>query len=156
LHSNGFALARKALDRVPKKPSIDLGEPLTDAILRPTRIYTKPILAVLARYRRKRVVRAMAHITGGGLEGNVPRVIPKDCDIQINRKSWPIPPIFQLIQSAGVARDEMFRVFNMGIGFVIVVRRSFARSIAAFLEKRGETVYHIGSIRRGSGRLIWR
>ncbi|HUN81579.1 MAG TPA: phosphoribosylformylglycinamidine cyclo-ligase [Phycisphaerae bacterium] len=156
VHSNGYALARKAVASLPRKAVEVLGEPLADALLRPTRIYAKPIMALLTKYRRKRVVRAMAHITGGGLPGNVPRVIPEDCDIQLKRKSWPIPPIFRLIQSAGVSQQEMFRVFNMGIGFVLVVRRPFAKSIADFLEKRGEKVYHIGVIRRGSGRLIWR
>ncbi|MBI5764834.1 MAG: phosphoribosylformylglycinamidine cyclo-ligase [Planctomycetes bacterium] len=156
LHSNGYALARKALASLPTQAKVQLGEPLIDAALRPTRIYVKSIQALLRFYRRKRVVKAMAHITGGGLAGNVPRVIPANCDVQLSRKSWPIPPIFRLIQSAGVAQAEMFRVFNMGIGFVVVVRRAFADTVAAFLEKSGERVYRIGTIRRGSGRLIWR
>lgn len=158
IHSNGYALARKALARLPKRGRllVDLGEPLAEAAMRPTRIYAKPIRSLLAKYRRKRVVRAMAHITGGGLPGNVPRAIPANCDVQLTRKSWPIPPIFRLIQRAGIADEEMFRVFNMGIGFVLVVRRAFARSVTAFLEKNGETVYRIGVIRRGEGQLIWR
>ncbi len=158
VHSNGYALVRKALaklkgrDRLP----VDLGEPLADAVMRPTRIYVKAVLALLKRYRRKRIVRAMAHITGGGLEGNVPRVIPKDCDVQLTRGSWPIPPIFKLIQKAGVEEAEMYRVFNMGIGYVLVVRPAFARSAAALLKRQGESVHRIGVIRRGEGRLIWR
>ncbi|MEK6644087.1 MAG: phosphoribosylformylglycinamidine cyclo-ligase [Planctomycetota bacterium] len=156
IHSNGYALARKALASLPKKPRVDLGEPLVDAVLRPTRIYAKSIQALLKRYRQKRIVRAMAHITGGGLEGNVPRVVPKNCDVHVVRKSWPVPPIFRLIQSAGVASAEMYRVFNMGIGYVLVVRRTFAESVTDFLEKQGETVYRIGTIRRGSGNLVWR
>lgn len=156
IHSNGYALARKALASLPKKPKVQLKEPLADAILRPTRIYARSIQALLKSFRRKNVVKAMAHITGGGLEGNVPRVIPANCDAQLSRKSWSVPPIFQLIQSAGVSQAEMFRVFNMGIGFVVVVRRAFADTVAAFLEKQGETVYRIGTIRRGSGRLTWR
>ena len=157
LHSNGYALARKALAKFGKKKlPIDLGEPLADAALRPTRIYVKPVLSVLRKYRRKRVVRAMAHITGGGLEGNVPRVISKKCDVVLKRGSWPIPPIFKLVQKAGVAQREMYRVFNMGIGFVVVVRPMFADSVAALLKKQGESVHKIGFIRAGSGRLVWR
>jgi phosphoribosylformylglycinamidine cyclo-ligase len=98
----------------------------------------------------------MAHITGGGLPGNIPRVIPTGCDVLLSKQAWPVPPIFRLLQSTGIAEDEMFRVFNMGIGFVLVVRRAFARSVAAFLTRHGETVYRLGTIRRGSGRLLWR
>ncbi len=158
LHSNGYALARKALASFAKggKLPVDLGEPLADAALRPTRIYVKSVLAVLGKYRRKRVLRAMAHVTGGGLEGNLPRVLPSDCDVQIQKASWPVPPIMQLIRKAGVAEGEMYRVFNMGIGFVMVVRPAFAAGITAILEKQGEKVYRIGVIRRGNGRLVWR
>lgn len=158
LHSNGYALARKALARFPKSARLPvaLGEPLVDAVLRPTRIYVKSILAVLQKYRRKRVIRAMAHITGGGLEGNIPRVIPRDCDVALKRGSWPIPPIFQLVQSAGVDEAEMYRVFNMGIGYVVIVRPLFANSVMHLLTKQGEKVYRIGVIRRGGGRLVWR
>lgn len=158
VHSNGYALVRKALAELKKRDRlpVDLGEPLEDAVLRPTRIYVKPVLNLLKKYRRKRVVRAMAHITGGGLEGNVPRVIPKNCDVQLTRESWPIPPIFKLIQKAGVAEEEMYRVFNMGIGYVLIVRPAFAKSAAALLKRDGEAVYRIGTIRRGEGRLVWR
>ncbi len=157
LHSNGYALARKALASLPKgKLPVDLGEPLEDAALRPTRIYVQSVLAVLRKYRRKRVVRAMAHITGGGLEGNIPRVISKKCDVVLKRDSWPIPPIIQLIRKAGVAEAEMYRVFNMGIGFVLVVRPTFADSVMEILRKQGESVYRIGTIRAGTGRLLWR
>ena len=98
----------------------------------------------------------MAHITGGGLPGNVPRVVPKDCDVVLRRKSWPVPAVFQLLQKLGVGRDEMYRVFNMGIGYVLIVRPSFARSVMGQLERLGETAYRIGTIRRGSGKLTWR
>lgn len=158
IHSNGYALARKALARVPRgdRTTAELGEPLIDAALRPTRIYVKPILEALRKYRRKRPIRAMAHITGGGLEGNLPRVIPSNCDVQISRGSWPVPPIFKLLRKTGIAEGEMFRVFNMGIGFVLVVRPVFAASIQKLLERRGESVHRIGVIRRGSGKLVWR
>lgn len=158
IHSNGYALVRKLIARLPKREPlpVDLGEPLMDALLRPTRIYVKPVLAVLNRYHRKRVVRAMAHVTGGGLEGNVTRVIPSKCDVWLSRKSWPAPPIFRLLQALGVDEAEMYRVFNMGIGFVMIVRPAFATSIMKQLTAYGETVYPIGTIREGIGKLIWR
>lgn len=158
IHSNGFALVRKLLARLPKsdQPPVDLGEPLLDAVLRPTRIYVKSILSVLGRYRRKRVIRAMAHITGSGLPGNVPRVIPADCNVVLTKGSWPIPPVFKLLQKLGVDETEMYDVFNMGIGFVLVVAPAFADSVKTQLEKCGEKVYRIGSIREGKGELIWK
>ncbi len=167
LHSNGFSLVQAALEKLEKNKRRKgarfadeaaklLGEPLADALLRPTRIYVKPILDLLARYRRKRVVRAMAHITGGGLPGNVPRVIPENCDVVIHRRSWPVPPIFGLIQQAGIEAGEMYQVFNMGIGFVLVVRPAFAGAVMRHLEKLGERPYAIGRIRRGSGQVVWR
>ena len=158
IHSNGYALVRKLIARIPRRGPlpIEIGEPLEDALLRPTRIYVRSIRELLKRYRRKRIVRGMAHITGGGLPGNVPRVVPKDCDVVLRRKSWPIPAVFQLLEILGVGRDEMYRVFNMGIGYVLIVRPSFARSVMGQLERLGETAYRIGTIRRGSGKLIWR
>jgi phosphoribosylformylglycinamidine cyclo-ligase len=158
VHSNGYALVRKAIARLPKngKMPVDLREPLADAVLRPTRIYAKSILAVLRKYRRKRPIRAMAHITGGGIEGNLPRVIPKNCDVHMTRGSWPIPPVFKLIAKLGVKQDEMYRVFNMGIGYICVVRAAFAKSVMRMLDKSGERVYPIGVIRRGRGELVWR
>ena len=167
LHSNGYSLVRKALSRLPKSAlrgdtakgrgrlPVDLGEPLVDAVLRPTRIYVQPILKLLSAYRRKQVVRAMAHITGGGLAGNIARVIPNNCDVHLSRNNWPVPPVFRLIQELGVDQEEMYRVFNMGIGFVLIVRPAFARSVARRLDKLGETVYRLGTVRRGKGRLTW-
>ncbi|MCG8407127.1 MAG: phosphoribosylformylglycinamidine cyclo-ligase [Phycisphaerales bacterium] len=160
LHSNGFSLVRKAIRPRSKKSRLAaerlLGEPLAEALLRPTRIYVKPILKLLASYRRKRVIRAMAHITGGGLADNLLRVIPKDCDVHLSRKWPPIPPIFRLIQKCGVSKKEMDRVFNMGIGYVLVVRPAFAESILRRLNRLGESAYRIGTIRRGQGRLLRR
>ena len=157
-HANGYALVGKLLARLPKagRLPVDLGEPLIDAVLRPTRIYVESILGLLKRYRRKRIVRAMAHVTGGGLSGNLPRVLPQDCDAYISRKAWPVPPSFRLLGHLGVDEEEMYRVFNMGIGFVLVVRPAFAASVTGHLTKAGETVYRLGTIRKGSGRFIWR
>jgi len=164
LHSNGYTLVRKVLARIGRagagqQPTEQarglLDEPLMDAVLRPTRIYVQSILSLLKRYRRKRVVRAMAHITGGGLPGNVPRVIPEDCDVHITRGSWPVPPVFGMLEHSGVNEEEMYRVFNMGIGFVLVVRPAFAQSVTGHLQRFGETVYRIGIVRRGSGKLVY-
>jgi len=129
----------------------ELGEILGDALLRPTRIYVKTIVALLKKYKVKKVVKAMAHITGGGLVGNIPRVIGPDLDIVLQKK-WPIPPIFPFLQNLGpVAEEEMYRVFNMGIGYVLVVAPSFTRSIMSHLRKMGEKPYFIGKIKRGDG-----
>jgi phosphoribosylformylglycinamidine cyclo-ligase len=163
VHSNGFALVRRLLERLPDKeplppsvakPPIATRGEFIERLLCPTRIYTKPVLQVLKRYRRKRVVRAMAHITGGGLEGNVPRVVPTNCDVCVSRTAWTVPAVFQVLQRIGVEEEEMYRVFNMGIGFVLVVRPAFAESVAEQLTRLGETVFQIGSIREGTGKLV--
>lgn len=159
LHSNGFSLVRAALERLPKEKTplpVDLGESIEDAVLRPTRIYVKPVLSLLKSYRRKRVIVAMAHITGGGLEGNIPRVIPDGHNVVLRRGSWPVPPVFRLIQALGVDEEEMYRVFNMGIGYVLVVKPAFADHVLRHLSRSGEAPYVIGSIRRGRGQLTWK
>ena len=157
LHSNGFSLVRRiCFDQADLKVDahIDtLGETLGDALLRPTRIYVRSILGLQRRYRVKKVIKAMAHITGGGLIGNVPRVIPPDCDVIIQQK-WDIPPIFNFLQELGpVDTEEMYRVFNMGIGYVLVVAPSFTRSIMAHLRKLGETPYFLGKVKKGTGQV---
>lgn len=127
LHSNGFSLARKAVfeagglgidDHVP-----ELGGTVGQALLTPTRIYVRPILSVLSRKRGRNAIRGMAHITGGGIAGNVERILPAGCRIEIDRGAWEPPAVFAWIAQLGdIDREEMFRVFNMGIGFVLVVR----------------------------------
>ena len=161
LHSNGFGLARRALldragyrltDRPPQLDGCTLGEEM----LKPTRIYVRPVLKVLSGYRVKKVVKAMAHITGGGLVGNLPRVVPKGLTVRIKRESWPVPTIFKLIADRGpVDQIEMTRVFNMGIGFVMIVSRHFAEPIANRLRKMGERVYEIGKVRKGGPEIQW-
>ena len=97
----------------------------------------------------------MAHITGGGLVGNIPRVLPKDCNATIRKSSWPRHDVFTFLQEAGpVEEAEMFRVFNMGIGFVLVVAEDFAESIAAKLRRFGEKVYRIGRVTTGTGKVV--
>ena len=131
LHSNGYGLARKVVfDRaglkVDDRPAELEGASVGEELLQPTRIYVKSVLSVLDRYRVKKVVRGLAHITGSGLQGNLPRILPKGLTVRVKR-DWPIPPIFRLIQQRGPVDDiEMFRVFNMGVGFVMIVAADFA------------------------------
>jgi len=158
LHSNGYSLVRQiCFDQADLKVDdyIDeLSETLGEALLRPTRIYVRPIVSLLKKYRVKKIVKAMAHITGGGLVGNIPRVIGDDCDVVIKRK-WKVPAIFRFLQKLGpVEEKEMYRVFNMGIGYVLVVRPKFTRSIMAHLRKSGEKPYFLGKIRRGTGMVV--
>ncbi len=132
------------------------GATVGDVLLEPTRIYVRSVLKLLGRYRVKRVVHAMAHITGGGLVGNLPRVLPGDRDAILKKTSWPRPPVFSFLQDEGpVAEEEMFRVFNMGIGFVLVVAEDFAHSIAERLSKVGETVFTLGHIGTGTGKVVF-
>jgi phosphoribosylformylglycinamidine cyclo-ligase len=138
-HSNGYSLIRRILQRDPRAP-FDL--------LEPTRIYVKPVLALLESVP----VKGLAHITGGGIVGNVPRILPAGSKAVIRKASWPRPPVFQWLQQAGgVAEDEMWRVFNCGIGMVAIVARSHAKAAAEHLRRSGETIYEIGSIEAGAG-----
>ena len=137
-HSNGYSLIRKILERA--KPEFDL--------LEPTRIYVKPILKLLETVP----VKGLAHITGGGITGNVPRALPENTLARIRKDSWPRPPVFQWLQRTGnVAEDEMFRVFNCGIGMVLVLSKDHVKQAAEVLRAAGETVYDIGTIEKGSG-----
>ena len=131
------------------------GQKIEDVLLEPTRIYVKPIIKLLSQYKVKKVVHAMAHITGGGLVGNIPRVLPKNCNALIKKTTWQVHPIFQFLQQAGpVEEEEMYRVFNMGIGYVLIVATDFANSIADKLKRFGEKVYKIGTIIPGSGKVV--
>jgi phosphoribosylformylglycinamidine cyclo-ligase len=160
IHSNGFSLARHICFKQQKLKVTDVinelgGGTIGDALLEPTRIYVKPIVKLLSQYKVKKVVRAMAHITGGGLVGNIPRVLPKYCNAVIKKSSWPVPKIFDYLQKAGpVEEGEMFRVFNMGIGYVLIVAPDFAVSITKKLKKYGEKVYNIGTIQTGTGKVV--
>jgi len=160
LHSNGYSLVRNicfkkaGLKMTDTLDELD-GAALGDILLEPTRIYVRPIVKLLSQYKVKRVVHGMAHISGGGLPGNIPRVLPKDCDAVIKKSNWPKHKIFTFLQGAGpVEEAEMFRVFNMGIGFVLIVAEDFANSIKKKLIKYGEQVYKIGRITTGTGKVI--
>lgn len=157
IHSNGYTLVRKLFfereKMSPDRHVEELGCNLGDELLKPTRIYVRPVLSVLSKYRRKRVVTGMAHITGGGLPGNVARILPGDCDAVIRLSRWKVPPVFKLMVRLGVSRAEMYRVFNMGIGFVLAVRPTFAGAIVERFRRLGETPYKLGYVRRGTGRV---
>lgn len=160
LHSNGFSLVRNILFKKHKLKVTDTIDDLDDAqlgdvLLEPTRIYVKPITKLLSGYKVKKVVHAMAHITGGGLVGNIPRVLPSDCNAVLKTNSWEVPNIFRFLQEKGpVEEPEMYRVFNMGIGFVLIVSADFADAIERKLTRYGETVYRIGSITKGSQQVV--
>jgi len=160
LHSNGYSLVRNVcfkkakLKMAGRIDELD-GQVLGDVLLEPTRIYVRAMVKLLSQYKVKRVVHGMAHITGGGLVGNIPRVLPKDCNAVIKKSSWPIPEIFNFLQKKGpIKKTEMFRVFNMGIGFVLIVAEDFADSIAKKLIRYGEKVYRIGRITTGAGKVV--
>jgi phosphoribosylformylglycinamidine cyclo-ligase len=138
-HSNGFSLIRKILER--SKP--DAG--LLDAIMEPTRIYVKPVLALIETVP----VKGLAHITGGGITENVPRVLQKNLLAKIRKSAWPRPELFSWLQREGnVAEDEMHRVFNCGIGMVMIVDAADAKRAALALRASGETVYEIGVVEK--------
>jgi phosphoribosylformylglycinamidine cyclo-ligase len=150
LHSNGYSLVRRVVfERLRLGPADILpgaGRTVADELLEPTRIYVKPVLGVLGAVP----VRAMAHVTGGGLTGNLPRVLPPGCRARIDRSAWPVPPVFALIQEAGgVPESEMRRTFNMGVGYAIVVPPEAAREAAALLAAAGERVFDIGAVVAG-------
>ena len=153
-HSNGYTLIRRLVARRNlQKPLDELGESLADALMKPTRIYVSAIRRVLAGYRVKRVITAMAHITGGGLPENVGRILPPDCDAVIDTDSWTPPPIFTHLQTLGVERDEMYRVFNMGIGYVLAVRPDFVGGVRRRLRRANEDPVVIGRIKPGRGQV---
>ncbi len=160
VHSNGYTLVRNICFKKAGLKMTDVidelgGAVLGDVLLEPTRIYVRPVIKLLSQYKIKRIVHAMAHITGGGLVGNIPRVLPKNCNAVIKKSSWSKPEIFKFLQQTGpVEEQEMYRVFNMGIGYVLIVAEDFADSIAGKLKKYGQTVYRIGRITAGTRQVV--
>jgi phosphoribosylformylglycinamidine cyclo-ligase len=150
-HSNGYSLIRRVLSRIPDSASLRWeNATLGETLLTPTRIYVRPLLELIAH----QPVHALAHITGGGLPGNVVRVIPTHLDACIRPGTWPEPPVFSWIQKTGrIAEEEMYRTFNRGIGMVAVVPRKHADQARALLAAQGQEVNIIGEIRPGSGRV---
>ncbi len=149
LHSNGFSLVRKILERAKTDLQADFhGRSLADVLMEPTRIYVKPALALMQALP----VKGLAHITGGGLTGNVPRMLPAGTRAVIDAKSWPRPPLFDwLKKEGGVAEEEMHRVFNCGIGMTIVVAAEQVAAATRVLSAAGETVWTIGRIEKHAG-----
>ena len=145
-HSNGYSLVRKLIELSGISMDSNFhGKPFRDVVMAPTRIYVKPLLKLLAALP----VKGMAHITGGGLTGNVPRVLPENLTAEIDSKSWTMPPLFQWLQAQGnVTHDEMYRTFNCGIGMVVIVSAADAARAQNLLNAEGEQVWRIGSIRR--------
>ncbi|MBR8658911.1 phosphoribosylformylglycinamidine cyclo-ligase [Brevibacillus sp. NL20B1] len=156
VHSNGFSLVRKVLlaDRgMSLHDHVDeLGKTLGEELLTPTRIYVKPILSLLQSYE----IKAMAHITGGGFTENIPRVLPEGTQAVIDVGSWPVLPIFRLVQEAGsINPADMYRTFNMGIGMVLVVKQDDVVNVIGTLQQMGEQPYLIGQIRAGERRVVY-
>lgn len=150
VHSNGFSLVRRIIEL----SGIDLqaanpwnGKPWGETFLTPTKIYVKTILPLLDRM----TIKGMVHITGGGFIENVPRVLPEHCDAVFHLGSWPVLPVFEWLQQQGnVAFHEMYRTFNMGIGYMIFAAPEQAELILAELQARGEAAYRIGQVEEGS------
>ena len=143
-HSNGYSLVRKLIDVSGIGLKSDFhGRPFADAVMAPTRIYVKPLLALMEMLP----VKGMAHITGGGITGNLPRCLPEAVAAKIDPRAWTRPPLFDWMQQAGnVTPDEMLRTFNCGIGMCVVVSAADAAVAKAHLEASGETVWQIGEI----------
>lgn len=146
VHSNGYSLVRKIIAREGldlTRTYGDLGAPLGDVLLTPTRLYVRAVAPLFGRFDVKGIV----HITGGGFYDNIPRVLPEGLGVKIDPTSYPLPPIFPQLASWGnVPRREMYRTFNMGLGMLLIASPQEAERIVADLESRGETVYTVGEV----------
>ena len=143
-HSNGYSLIRAIIERVQPDLQADFhGRPLAEVLLEPTRIYVKPLLALMQQIK----VKGLAHITGGGLVENIPRALPEGVIAVLQQFAWPMPPLFDWLQQhGGVADAEMHRVFNCGIGMTLIVGDEDAAAAMRMLSEAGESVYRIGRI----------
>ena len=160
-HSNGYSLVRKVVfemaglgvnDAVPQ-----LGRKVGEALLEPTKIYVRPIRKILNHYKVKHVLHGIAHITGGGLLGNLERIIPPGCRAVIERGSWEIPPVMTWLQQlGGIAEDEMDRVFNMGLGMALVFNPHYESHIRRTIEDCGLKSWKIGEIVAGEQGIGWK
>lgn len=159
VHSNGYSLVRKVIKHAKLKldqtyPELESDRTLGEVLLEPTRIYASSIVKLLRAYKVKKVISGMAHITGGGMEGNLNRALNNQVDAVVDESSWEVPAIFRMLQKHGdIDEGEMRRVFNMGIGYTLIVRPTFADAVAKRLEKSGEKVHVIGKITKGKGRV---
>lgn len=150
LHSNGFSLARRIVFDVMRLGVRDsfpgTGRSVADEMLEPTRIYVRSIQKLLQTIE----IHAMAHVTGGGLTGNVPRVLPAGCRARLSRSTWSIPPVFEALRKAGRVDDaDMFRTFNMGIGYVVIVPPAAVEPAVRLLHEAGERVFRLGEVVAG-------
>jgi phosphoribosylformylglycinamidine cyclo-ligase len=144
-HSNGFSLIRRVLARDPRGAEQRIGDRrLIDLLLEPTRIYVKSLLAV----RKEHEIKGLAHITGGGLLENIPRVLPQGLGVKLERQRWQWSPAFDWLADAGVAPREMYRSFNCGIGMVAIVSASTADAVIASLARHGESASVVGTVVR--------
>jgi phosphoribosylformylglycinamidine cyclo-ligase len=169
IHSNGYSLVRRIVSEAGLELNTRYDEfagftstiapddehpTLGHVLLEPTRIYARPIVKLLRTYTVKKIVSGMAHITGGGLPGNLPRAFEADLDARIDPASWSIPPVFEFLARQGnVEHHEMMNVFNMGVGYVLIVRPSFADSIIKHLTRLGEHPWIMGEMVEGSGQV---
>ena len=157
-HSNGYSLIRKIAFDVGGKTPEDIVEgtdrSVGDTLIEPTLIYTKAIRQVLNNYKVKNVVHGIAHITGGGLEENIARITPEGLEIDIDANTWQRPPAFEWLQKLGkVETEEMYRVFNMGLGLALIVSPYYADSIRRTLEEKGHQSWVIGEVKSGTKRV---
>jgi phosphoribosylformylglycinamidine cyclo-ligase len=160
LHSNGYSLVRKVIfemaglsvhDRIS-----DLGHPVGEELLTPTRIYVKSVLSLLRDSQLRGAIKGLAHVTGGGITENLPRVLPAGCGARITRSSWEVPPIFGFLQhKGGIAEAEMYRTFNMGLGMILVVSRDKLTKLLAKAKRLGEKAFLVGEIIRGPRKVSY-
>lgn len=144
-HSNGYSLIRKLIEKSGVDMNSDFhGKKFRDVVMAPTRIYVKPLLKLMSAM----TVKGMAHITGGGITENVPRVLPEGLTAEIKKDSWTMPPLFTWLQAQGnVVESEMYKTFNCGIGMVVIVAKDQAQAAIDLLKAEGEQVFELGVIR---------
>jgi phosphoribosylformylglycinamidine cyclo-ligase len=149
IHSNGYSLVRKVFNPTREKLNEyveSLGTTLGEELLKPTRIYVKTVADLIERFE----IKGISHITGGGFIENIPRMVPEGLRVRINKGTWPVLPIFSLIQKIGdIPEKDMFNTFNMGIGMVMAVDGNIAGDVAAYLNEKGEKAYIIGELIKG-------
>ncbi len=160
LHANGYSLARKVVFEhagLTVQDHVDaLGTTVAAALLAPTRIYCRVMRQVLRHYKVKHVIHGIAHITGGGLSDNIERILPSGTSIEIERHGWKIPPVFGWIEQLGkIDEEEMYRVFNMGIGLALVVSPYHANRVRAIIEAEGLACWEVGRVVAGERAVVW-
>jgi len=164
LHTNGYSLARKVFFDImklkPRKKVPELGCSVGDELLKVHRSYGPLVQKLLKKFNptgKPRAIKGMAHITGGGFVDNIPRVLPKKCDVVVDKSSWEVPQVFQLIQKHGkVDADEMYQVFNMGVGMTLIVDGSKADAILRSIRAQKQTAWFIGEVTKGKGAAVVR